>query len=266
MRSIVTFAICGLLTGCGAAQPTPGTDQQPLASAAPSAGLPRGPTHLDRAQLLTPLKEAHDDLMAKKYAEAIARLKKADATSGKNAYDQHLINDMLAFAYIRTNNYGDAEKAMGAEIDDGFTPPADQPQKVRALAALNYQLKNYDRAIAYGQRAIKGGYSNEETPRIVGQAYYLKGDWKGTMAFEGNLVSAAIKRGETPSKESLQLIYSACIKDHESECATRALEQLKRYYPGTDPMAPQRPAGTLLAYFFGPPQDVEAQKPPSAAK
>jgi len=58
-----------------------------------------------------PLKEAHDDLNAKKFPEAIAKLKEAEGIAGKTPYDQHLINDMLAFAYIKTNDLPDAAKA-----------------------------------------------------------------------------------------------------------------------------------------------------------
>jgi tetratricopeptide (TPR) repeat protein len=183
------------------------------------------------AKLAKPLKEAHDDLNAKKYPEAIAKLKEADGIAGKTPYDQHLINDMLAFAYIRTNNYADAAKALEAEIEDGFTPPSDQQQKIRALAALNYQLKNYDKAIDFGQRALKGGFGEEETKKIVGQAYYLKGDWKDTLKFEEGLVDAAIKSGVNPSSESLQLVLSACVKMEDPGCQTKALEKLVAYYP-----------------------------------
>jgi tetratricopeptide (TPR) repeat protein len=183
------------------------------------------------AKLAKPLKEAHDDLNAKKYPEAIAKLKEADGTAGKTPYDQHLINDMLAFAYIRTSNYPDAAKAMEAELDDGFTPPNEQQQKIRALAALNYQLKNYDKAIDFGQRALKGGFGEEETKKIVGQAYYLKGDWKNTLKFEEGLVDASIKAGSNPNSESLQLILSACVKMDDNPCTTKALEKLVTYYP-----------------------------------
>lgn len=183
------------------------------------------------AKLAKPLKEAHDDLNAKKYPEAIAKLKEADGTAGKTPYDQHLINDMLAFAYIRTSNYPDAAKAMEAELDDGFTPANEQQQKIRALAALNYQLKNYDKAIDFGQRALKGGFGEEETKKIVGQAYYLKGDWKNTLKFEEGLVDASIRAGSNPSSESLQLILSACVKMDDNPCTTKALEKLVTYYP-----------------------------------
>jgi tetratricopeptide (TPR) repeat protein len=196
-----------------------------------TAGVLAADKPQNSAKLAKPLKEAHDDLNAKKYPEAIAKLKEADGTAGKTPYDQHLINDMLAFVYIRTNDYADAAKAMEAEIEDGFTPANEQQQKTRALAALHYQLKNYDKAIEFGQRAIKGGFGEEETKKIVGQAYYLKGDWKDTLKFEEGLVDAAIKAGTNPNSEALQLVLSACVKMDDTACQTKALEKLVSYYP-----------------------------------
>jgi tetratricopeptide (TPR) repeat protein len=186
------------------------------------------------AKLAKPLKAAHDDLDAKKYADAILKLKEAENIAGKTPYDQHLINDMLSFAYIRTQNYTEAAKALEAELEDGFMPPADVPTRVRALAQLNYQIKNYDKAIEYGTRAIKGGFADEEMKTLVGQAYYLKGDWKGTLHFEEALVDAQIKDGRTPKSESLQLVLSACVKLNDSACETRALERIVTYYPKPD--------------------------------
>src|SRR5215813_13018000 len=95
---------------------------------------------------------------------------------------------------------------------------------------------------------------------VVGQACYLKGDWKGTRELEDGLVTAIIKQGKTPRKATLQLLYSACFKLLNHECAVRTLEQLRRYYPGTEPNAPEVPVGTALAYFFAPPLDVEGPK------
>jgi tetratricopeptide (TPR) repeat protein len=183
------------------------------------------------AKLAKPLKEAHDDLNAKKYADAIAKLREAEGVAGKTPYDQHLINDMLGFAYARTQNYAEAAKAWEAEVDDGITPQSEIPTRVRQLAEANYQIKNYDKAIEFGNRAIKGGFADEELRTLVGQAYYLKGDWKGTLHYEEGVVDEKIKNGQTPKNESLQLVLSACIKLSDSACETRSLEKIVTYYP-----------------------------------
>src|SRR5437762_5120224 len=197
-----------------------------------AAGAEGKPTN--SAKLAKPLKEAHDDLNAKKYADAIAKLREAEGIGGKTAYDQHLINDMLGFAYARTQNYAEAAKAWEAELDDGFTPQSEVPTRVRQLAEANYQVKNYDKAIEFGNRAIKGGFADEELRTLVGQAYYLKGDWKGTLHFEEGQVDNVIKEGRTPKGEALQLILSACVKLNDQPCETRALERVVTYYPKPD--------------------------------
>ena len=186
------------------------------------------------AKMAKPLKAAQEDLTAKRYADAIAKLKEVEGTAGKSPYDQHVIHEMLKVAYVRTQNYADAAKVMEAEIDDGFVPPSELQGLVRGLAQVNYQIKNYEKAIEFGNRAIKGGFADEELRTLVGQAYYLKGDWKGTLHFEEGMVDNLIKEGRTPKSEALQLILSACVKLNDQTCETRALERVVTYYPKPD--------------------------------
>ena len=183
------------------------------------------------AKLAKPLKEAHDDLNAKKYQEAITKLREAEGTAGKTPYDEHLINDMMSFALIKTNDLPGAAKALEAEVDDGFTPQEEIAKKVRALAEIHYQLKNYDKAIEYGNRAIKGGFADDSIKTLVAQSYYLKGDYKGTQKFEDGIVEGQIKAGETPKNEALMLIYSSCQKLNDDACTEKSLERLVTYYP-----------------------------------
>jgi tetratricopeptide (TPR) repeat protein len=185
-------------------------------------------------ELAKPLKAAQEALNAKKYSEAIAKLKEADAMSGKKPFDQHEIDEMLGFAYIKTGDLADGARAWEPELGDGFMPASEENQKVRALAVIEYQLKNYDKAIDYGNRAIKGGFADNDTRTIVGQSYYLKGDMKGTQRFEETLVDDEIKAGEAPKDESLMLIFSACEKLNDKGCEEHTLERLITYYPKPD--------------------------------
>jgi hypothetical protein len=181
--------------------------------------------------LAKPLKAAQDAMNAKKYDEAIKNLKDAEANPKKTPYDEHVINQLAGVTYARMNNYPDAEKAFAAQVDDGFTDQADMPRILKAVAQLNYQLKAYDRAIDFGNRAVKGGFADDDINIIIGQSYYLKEDWKGTLKFEQGLVDTDIKAGKTPKDQSLQLVLSACVKLDDSDCTTKALEKLVAYYP-----------------------------------
>jgi tetratricopeptide (TPR) repeat protein len=200
-----------------------------LAPATSNSAEEKGPKN--SPALAKPLSEANAALKAKNYPDAIAKLKVAEATAGKTPGDQYLIDEMMSFAYIKTSNYTEAAKYMEAKLDSGLTPQADQPKLIKDLATINYQNKNYDKAIDFGNRAIKGGFADDQIKTIVGQSYYLKGDWKNTLKFESDIVNTQIKAGQTPTNESLALIYSACTKLQDEACQTQAVEKMVTYYP-----------------------------------
>ena len=62
---------------------------------------------------------------------------------------------------------------------------------------------------------------------LVSQAYYLKGDNRGTQRFVENY----IKSQEKPKEAYLQLLMSACTKLDDSDCVTHTLERLVESYP-----------------------------------
>jgi tetratricopeptide (TPR) repeat protein len=182
-------------------------------------------------ELAPTLKAAQDALQAKKFPEAIAKLKEAEGNPKKTPFDEHIINELAGVAYAKTNNYPEASKAFEAEINDGFLDEKEVPGRIKAVAQMNYQLKNYDKAIEYGNRAIKGGFADDEMKTLVGQSYYLKGDYKGTLKFYDESIASQIKAGQTPKDEALQLALSACVKLNDSECTTKELERLVEYHP-----------------------------------
>lgn len=198
----------------------------PVATAVPCLA----PTTQSRSvQLANRLREAKGDIKANKFADAITALKDAEGIAGKTCYDQAVIYHMLTLCYIKTDNHQAAAKTMEAELSDGFTP-IDGPL-LRGIAQANYMIKNYDKTIEFGQRAINAGAADEQIRVLVGQAYFLKGDWKGALAFEETLVDSQIKAGETPKKQSLQLILATCVKLNEPVCVSHARERMATYYP-----------------------------------
>jgi len=159
-----------------------------------------------------PLKAAQDAMTAKKYPEALTHLKEAEGVSGKTPWDEHLINEMYGYVYAHTGDLPNAEKAFEATLNDSFTEPGEIPGKLKVLAKVNYQLKNYEKAIDFGQRTIKAGIGDEEMNTIVAQSYYLKNDYKGTLGFVKEWVDSDLKKGKEPKEQTLNLILSSCIK------------------------------------------------------
>jgi tetratricopeptide (TPR) repeat protein len=154
-----------------------------------------------------------------------------EAVPNKNAYDEYLMNEMYGYSYVRLNQFQDAARYLEAGFSSPHFDKSQTASRVQALAQVNYQLKNYDKAIQYGNQAIQLGVADDDMRTLVGQAYYLKGDHKGTLRFMRSWVDSLEKRGGTPKEQQLELIMSSCIKLGDDECTTEALEDLVANYP-----------------------------------
>ena len=194
------------------------------------------PAHAAPPQKLTrdvglKLQAAQKDIQKGDYAAALSLLDQASALSGQTPYSRHVETQLYVFAYEKTNDYTKLAPKLEELSSDPYVTPAQKAQFTTALAQIYYQLHNYQKAIEYGTLAIQNGWADAQMPTLVGQAYYLKGDWRGTIQFEKGLIAAAVKRGGKPSKQSLQLVQSSCQHLHDDNCLLNSVEQLVVYYP-----------------------------------
>ena len=192
-------------------------------AAGPTSSVP----HVSPA-LAAPLRAARDALQAKppKLQEAVAKLKEAEANPERTPYDEHIINALAGSAYARLNDYPDAEKAFAAQVDDGFTSPADFPRIIKAVAQINYQLKNYARTAEFGTRALQENAEDEELSILVSQAYYLNGQYDAVREFLGKRIESLERQGREAPRQYFQLVWSSCVKLQDSACVTAYSKRL----------------------------------------
>jgi len=199
------------------------------AAPAPAPDKPKPPAV--SATLQKPLIEVEALLKANKFPEALDKLHAADALPGKAPYDQHIINQYTAVACSKTNDVACVAKSLQGQIDDGFTTPEDNQKFTRLVAQVSFQAKDYDKAIDYGNRAIKGGSAPDDIYGVVGAAYYLKDDFKDAIQLEDAHIADVVKRGATPKADDLNVYLSACAKAKDNACILKALEYQVTYYP-----------------------------------
>jgi tetratricopeptide (TPR) repeat protein len=180
------------------------------------------------------LKAAQDAQQKGQYQEALAQLDKARALPKPTGWDTHLINTLSVYPYVKTGNVANAAKALEALTSDGFSEPSEVNRDINNLATLYYQMKNYGKAIEFGNRAINAGSADSQTYLVVSQSYYLKGDYKDARHFLEDQVSKEIKQGGTPTEDQLRLIQSSCTLMGDKPCETHAFERLVTYYPKPD--------------------------------
>jgi hypothetical protein len=178
-----------------------------------------------------PMKAAQEALNAKNYPEVISKLKEVEAIPGKTPDDEYVMNEWMGVAYAHSNDFANASKYLELGLSSTFIPESEIPNRVRVLAQMNYQIKNYDKAIEFGERAVKGGFAEDNIYTIVGQSYYIKNDFKGTERFINDYVNVLQKAGQQPKEGMLQLLLNSCVKTDDAPCTTGALEQLVAFYP-----------------------------------
>jgi hypothetical protein len=180
------------------------------------------------------LKAANQAVNDKKYEDALASLDKVKANPKKNEYDEYVMNELALSAYSGLKRYPEAEVALENIIGSKFMPPEELKKRVVTAAILNNQLMNYDKAIQFGNRAIKDGYGTPQVELVVAQAYYLKKDYKDDEKFVRTMVDDQIKAGQTPSEEVLRMGYDSSGKQDDDAGQTRWLELLVTYHPMPD--------------------------------
>jgi Tfp pilus assembly protein PilF len=180
------------------------------------------------------LKAANDALQAKNFTEVLAKTKEAEAISPRTAYDDYIIHSMQMAAYAAQSNYTETAKAIESIIDSPYLAATSKPQLLRTLMSIDYQNKDYDKAIQYGQRALAAGDLSSDTPLTVAQAYYLTGKYKEALTAMEAIVARDEQAGRKPPERSLSLIWTCALKIKDEAAASRAVEKLILHYPKPD--------------------------------
>jgi tetratricopeptide (TPR) repeat protein len=180
------------------------------------------------------LQEAQKDMQAQKWDDMLVALGKVKDNPKKTDYDEHVMNEFYVTAYANKKQLQEATGPLDYLITSKFTSPDEVKKRVVQAGFLYYQLQNYDKAIEYGNRAIKDGYATGQVQLVVAQSYYLKNDFKNTAQFVTGMVDDEVKAGETPASELLQLGLSSAVKLNDPAAETHWLELLVTYHPTPD--------------------------------
>jgi hypothetical protein len=175
-----------------------------------------------RPEVGKPLQAAQDLLKAKRYKDALAKIRDADAAANKTANETYLIERTRAAAASSAGDTATAIKAFEAVMASGKTPPGEQAKMAQALAGLHYQAKSYGEAAKWAARYYKEGGTDPQMRTIQAQAYYLSGDCKSV---------AASADGSQPPESLLQMLASCYANQKDNNGYAAALEKLVLHYP-----------------------------------
>jgi len=166
------------------------------------------------------------------YSEALAKLKVADAVSGKTAFEQFQINETYGFVYLRQRNYAAAAAAYERSRKSGQLPAGQVNERVKQLAQLNFQTpRNLPKVIEYANEYLKAtGGKDAAMQAMLGQAYQLSGNDKAAIA----AVQNAVRLSGRPEENWLRILLKSYGTLGDAKGVSDTTQTLVRMYPTQD--------------------------------
>lgn len=206
---------------------------------ATGALLPTMAVAADAAQTIgpkvgKPMKAAQDAMKAKNWAEALAKVKEAQAIEGKTPFEEYQINEFLGFILINQKDFAGAAAAFEKNVNSGQVPAAELNNKLKTLAQLTFQTKQYPKAVDYTTRYLKAAPGETDMQILLAQAYYLQKNFKGASEAAMPAIVATERAGKKPDENWLLLLMRSNYELNDNAGISTALEKLVRHYPKPD--------------------------------
>jgi tetratricopeptide (TPR) repeat protein len=184
-----------------------------------------------RPEIGKPLQAAQELMRTSKFKEALAKVREAEAVSGRTPQENYLIDSMRGSAASGAGDNTTAMRSFEAVVASGKAPASTQLKMVEALVGLHYGARDYPAAIQWANRYFREGGSGGQVRTLLIQSYFQSGDFANTAKESLADVQADQKAGRTPSEEKLQLLANAYLRQKNTTGYISTIEKLLNYYP-----------------------------------
>jgi hypothetical protein len=183
------------------------------------------------AKVGKPLEEAKALMGAKKFKEAIAKVKEADAMPDKKPAEEALINEMLYYLYSQTKDYSNVVSVSETMLAKGQVSGAEANKRILTMSQIYLSLKNYPKSLQYAERYLKEVGQDAEVSRQIAQTYYLQNDFAKTAEIASKYIKANAGAAKPPSEDWYKLWMSSLFKQNKTTEAADVQEQVLGMYP-----------------------------------
>ncbi len=211
----------GLLLGQGAAR----------AQDAPAPAAAAANKDTVRAEVGTPLQAAQALMKERKFKDALAKIKEAEAVANRTPFENFIIDRMRGSAAANSGDDEIAATSFEAVVASGRLPASEQVKVEQAVAGTWFKLKNYGKAAAWAARYYRDGGTEASVRDILINAKYLENDFAGAAAELAALVDADEKAARVPTELHLQMLLSCYLKLNNGAGLSATLEKLLETHP-----------------------------------
>ncbi len=167
----------------------------------------------------------------KRNNEALAKLKEADAVSGKSSIEQLKIAEMYGYVYLQLRNYPAAAAAYERTLNSGQLTPAQTNDRIKQIAQLSFP-KDVKKTIEYTTRWLKAtGSKDPDMYAMLGQAYQLGGNDKAAISATEVAVRNAQAAGKRPDENWLRILLQSYGNLNDTAALSRLTTALVTLYP-----------------------------------
>lgn len=182
-----------------------------------------------QAAVGTALKEADSLYKAKKYKEALNKLRDADNAPNKTAYESYVIESTRGSYALVAGDKDTAVKAYESVVNSGRLSAAQKLTIYQALGGTYYSMNNLAKASSWYNRYIAEGGDDPKVKEVMMHIAFQNGDCSKVSKEITVNVRADEKAGKSPSESDLQMLANCTKNDKAGYVA--AMEKLTTYYP-----------------------------------
>ena len=185
-----------------------------------------------RPEIGKPLQQAGELLKAGKGKEALAKVREAEAVSGRTPAEQLTIDRMKAAAAQRAGETATAVQALESLYEKASG--AEKGQVAEQIAGSYIQLKNNAKAGEWVAKAQQAGNNGASLKQLQGYLQSASGDFTAIAKDAGAAVAAAEQAGKKPEESDLLRLADALQRTGNNAGNIAALEKLVAHYPKKD--------------------------------
>jgi hypothetical protein len=180
------------------------------------------------------LRAAQEALQKEDWNSAYTHVQEAQAVATKTPFDEFQIAELLGYTELKREHFAEASAAFEQSIASGLLPPADATGRLKLVAQLAMQSKDYPKAVQFASKAIASTTTPDpEMQALLGQAQYLAGDYKAAGETMAAAVAAARQAGKPVNETWLQVQLSAYVQLKDEPGVLRSLQEVAIAFPKT---------------------------------
>ncbi|MDN3922054.1 hypothetical protein [Roseateles violae] len=180
------------------------------------------------------LRDASALIKAGKHKDALAKIRDAEAVSGRTASENAAIEGMRLSAAQGAGDADTMAKSFEALKAAGRIGGAQALQAQLAIAGTYLRANNASQAANWAQRYLKDGGTDPAAKQILANAQFKSGDMSAVLKDTLEEVQADEKAGRAPSRDKLNLLLYAAQKKGDASAESLAIEKLINYYPSKE--------------------------------